>query len=251
MSNKISSLSSFKERKEKTKLAKVTKEFKESLLKTEDVVFNIRQGIKYCDLAKKLCINLIQSYMKDGLSLYKANREASKRINVSVPSLYSFVKEYGAHGNVESTSKLKESKDFFDKMSDYQKDILRNVMNDELRKSSIKKKQTANISSSSNSTTKKHQFFTLNSVFNIIKETGEFPNMSKTTLWKAVRRLGFKYHDSKDSSEEGSWEITHEIAKTVENISEHIAEEVTENFSEKAAKIAVEQAAKIAVGELY
>ena len=52
--------------------------------------------------------------------------------------------------------------------------------------------------------------------------------MSKSTLWKVIRRLGFKYHDSKENPEDGSWEITEDI--TVKNFNQQIAEEITENI---------------------
>ena len=58
LSNKISTISTFKERKEKTKLA-CPKKIKDTLLESE-VAFQLKQGVKYSDLAKKLCINVIQ-----------------------------------------------------------------------------------------------------------------------------------------------------------------------------------------------
>ena len=63
--------------------------------------------------------------------------------------------------------------------------------------------------------------------------------MSKSTLWKVIRRLGFKYNDSKENTEDGAWEISDDIAKdlTSENITEHIAEEVSENMADYRSKI--------------
>ena len=53
-------------------------------------------------------------------------------------------------------------------MTDYQRDIIRKIMNEELQKSSAKKKLL-------NSNNKKNQFFSLNSVYSVVSETSDLP----------------------------------------------------------------------------
>ena len=59
LSTKISSISSYKDRLEKAKQTQ-PKEIKDLLKANNDVIFKLKQGVKYCELAKKLCINLTQ-----------------------------------------------------------------------------------------------------------------------------------------------------------------------------------------------
>ena len=108
-----------------------------------------------------------QSYVKEGMSLYKATLEVSKRLHVSTPTLYAFLKEYAAHGNVVDAPKFKDKKDFFDKLTDYQRDIIRNIMHEELRKSTVKKKLS--------NSTKKTQFFALANVHAVISQNQDLP----------------------------------------------------------------------------
>ena len=163
--------------------------------------------------------------MKEGLSIYKAIKETSKRVNVTVPTLYTFLKEFGAHGNLESAPRTRDSKDFFDKLTDYQRDMIRNIMHNELRKSSVEKKMT-----------NKKRIFSLINVHNVMSQTQDLPTMSKSTLWKIVHCLGFKYNDSKEGgTDEGAWEITDVDTRknyTAENMTERIAEEISESKSE-------------------
>lgn len=206
------------------------KKIKDTLLESE-VAFQLKQGVKYSDLAKKLCINVIQSYVKEGLSIYKAIKETSKRVNVTVPTLYTFLKEFGAHGDLVSAPRTRDSKDFFDKLSDYQRDMIRNIMHNELRKSSVEKKLT-----------NKKRIFSLINVHNVISQKTDLPTMSKSTLWKIVHCLGFKYNYSKEgNTDEGTWEITGDIDTsknyTAENMTERIAEEISESKSEDQASI--------------
>ena len=122
---------------------------------------------------------LFQSYVKEGLSIYKAIKETSKRVNVTVPTLYTFLKEFGAHGDLISAPRTRDSKDFFDKLTDYQRDMIRNIMHNELRKSSVEKKLT-----------NKKRIFSLINVHNVISQKTDLPTMSKSTLWKIVHCLG-------------------------------------------------------------
>ena len=122
---------------------------------------------------------LFQSYVKEGLSIYKAIKETSKRVNVTVPTLYIFLKEFGAHGDLVSAPRTRDSKDFFDKLTDYQRDMIRNIMHNELRKSSVEKKLT-----------NKKRIFSLINVHNVISQKTDLPTMSKSTLWKIVHCLG-------------------------------------------------------------
>ena len=164
------------------------------------------------------------------MSIYKAIKETSKRVNVTVPTLYTFLKEFGAHGNLKSAPRTRDSKDFFDKLTDYQRDMIRNIMHNELRKSTVEKKLT-----------NKKRIFSLINVHNVMSQTQDLPAMSKSTLWKIVHCLGFKYNDSKEgSTDEGTWEITDDIRHknyTAQNMTERIAEEISESKSEDQANI--------------
>ena len=128
-----------------------------------------------------------------GLSIYNAISTASLQLRTAKDTLTKFVKEYGAHGNVKSNSKLRKSKDFFEKMTPYQMNVIRWIMHEEFKKCNLKK--------SDPNAPEDARFPTVKSVLKIIREdfSEVLPPMTEKKLWICLHRLGFLYKRHPDT----------------------------------------------------
>ena len=109
------------------------------------------------------------------------------QLGTSKNTLTNMVKEFGSHGNVKGHSRLRKSKDFFEKMTPYQMELMRWIVHEEFRKCNKKRKDP-------NST----EDATVPTVGSILREieanySEVLPPLTAKKLWICLHRLGFKY----------------------------------------------------------
>ena len=158
------------------------------------------------NLSKYLCAYInklikIQKYfcvlqflvVTTGLSIYNAISTASLQLRTAKDTLTKFVKEYGAHKNVKNPSKSRKTKDFFEKLTPYQMDLIRWIMHEQFKKCNLKR--------SDPNSPEDAQFPTVKSVLKEINENFAevLPPMTEKKLWICLHRLGFQYKRHPDT----------------------------------------------------
>ena len=117
----------------------------------------------------------------------------SAQTKVSKPSLLKFLKEYGAHKNVQTPRRFRRSRNYFEKLRPAQRHLLRVIIHDQFQKCNARKKDP--------NSTEGVMFPTVKLLFQVIKDrySEEFPGMSEWKLWMCMRRLGFRYKRHPDT----------------------------------------------------
>ena len=127
-----------------------------------------------------------------GLSIYNAISAASNQLKTSKDTLTNIVKEFGQHGNVQGNKKYYKRKDFFEKMTPYQMELMRWIIHEEFRKCNAKKKDP------------NAENATVPTIKSILKEIEEkysevLPPMTLEKLRICLHKLGFKYKKHPDT----------------------------------------------------
>ena len=132
-------------------------------------------------------------FVTAGLSIYNAIYTASEMTGTSKQTLTNVVKEFGKHGNVKGNRKLRRSKDFFERMTPYQMELMRWIVHEEFRKCNTKQKDPNSSESA-----------TVPTIQSLLKEIQDkyhevLPPLTKEKLRLCLHRLGFQYKKHPDT----------------------------------------------------
>ncbi len=128
---------------------------------------------------KQTCVNVFQGLLDQGHDVRGAKKEAAKLLGIPLERLREFIKEKRVHGVFKnSASKFKQRKDFFEKLTSFQKYGIQRHIHNEFK----------NVKAD-----KMHPYVTINRLHIKLKEDDSIPSMSTSTLAKVLRLLGFRY----------------------------------------------------------
>ena len=122
-----------------------------------------------------------------GMTIANAVAESSDQLQVSKGMLTSIVQEFGAHGNLKTGKARRKTKDFVEKMSPFQMQLIRTIVHEEFKKCNDRRKNKDADGGD--------LFPTVKSILKIINDkfSDQFPSMTHHKLWICLHRLGFKY----------------------------------------------------------
>lgn len=140
--------------------------------KQDSGIYKNRSGKPLNRGQKIMAFNVFKSHFNKGTNKSQSVKFTASQIGISERSVWSIVKEHETTGDLSSPSNKRPRPQADEKLNEEQKSTLRLIV---------------------------HSFFlkneppTLNKLLEVVRLDDTIPTIGRTTLWKLLKKLGFKY----------------------------------------------------------